>query len=178
MTTEARSREGVLLDALRRNLTLLGELALRYDVEIQPERPADEIPTVSSPDAVRRLLGPEMAGLAQEQLRVLLLDKRNRVVGQRVIYQGSVDAVAVRPAEAFRPAVIAGAPAVIAVHNHPSCDPSPSPSDVATTRTLAEAGRLLGIELLDHVVLARDGAVSLREQGVLPLPGKGDLSCS
>ena len=178
MTTEATNREGVLLDALRRNLTLLGELALRYDVETQPDQPAEDLPAVSTPDAVRRLLGPEMAGLVQEQLRVLLLDKRNRVVGQRVVYQGSVDAVVVRPAELFRSAVIAGVPAVIAVHNHPSGDPSPSPSDVATTRTLAEAGRLLGIELLDHVVLARDGAVSLREQGVLPLARKGDRSCS
>lgn len=178
MTTEATSREGVLLDALRRNLTLLGELALRYDVETQPDQAAKDLPSVSSPEAVRQLLGPEMATLVQEQLRVLLLDKRNRVVGQRVVYQGSVDAVAVRPAELLRPAVIAGVPALIAVHNHPSGDPSPSPSDIATTRTLAEAAQLLGIELLDHVVLARDGTVSLREQGVLPLPSKGELSCS
>ena len=178
MTTEARSHEGVLLDALRRNLTLLGELALRYDVERRPESPTEDLPAVSSPDAVRQLLGPEMASLVQEQLRVLLLDKRNRVVAQRMVYQGSVDAVAVRPAEVFRPAVLEGVPAVIAVHNHPSGDPSPSPGDVATTKALAEAGQILGIELLDHVVIGRDGAVSLRDQGVLPLPSKGDPSCS
>ena len=95
-----------------------------------------------------------------------------------MVYQGSVDAIAVRPAELLRPAVMTGAPAIIAVHNHPSGDPSPSPSDVATTRTLAEAAQLLGIELLDHVVLARDGAVSLREQGFLPLANQGGVSCS
>ena len=74
-----------LLDALRRNLSVLGELAVRYGIETQPERAAD-LPTISSPEDVKRLVQPEMANLAQEQLRVLLLNTRNDVVGQRVIY--------------------------------------------------------------------------------------------
>ena len=77
------TQEQALLDALRSNLSLLGELAVRYEVATHPERPKGELPAISSPDDVRRLLGPEMSALAQEQLRVLLLNTRNLVVGQR-----------------------------------------------------------------------------------------------
>ena len=91
-----------LLDALRRNLSVLGELAVRYGIETQPERAAD-LPTISSPEDVKRLVQPEMANLAQEQLRVLLLNTRNEVVGQRVIYRGDIQSISVRAAEVFRP---------------------------------------------------------------------------
>jgi len=77
-----------VLEALRQNLHVLGELAVRYEVELRPER-TDDAPVIGSPQDVQRLLGPEMGALAQEQVRVLLLDRRNRVVGQRVIYQGN-----------------------------------------------------------------------------------------
>ena len=83
------TKDAALLEALRSNLHLLGEIAMRYEVETQPERPEDP-PAINCPDDVRRLLGPEMSGLAQEQLRVLLLDTKNNVVGQRVVYQGNV----------------------------------------------------------------------------------------
>ena len=84
------TRDETLLDALRSNLRLLHELTMRYGVEIQPACAEDDRPTIVCPDDVRQLLAPEMAGLAQEQVRVLLLDSRNHVVGQRVIYQGNV----------------------------------------------------------------------------------------
>ena len=80
-----------VLEALRSNLSLLGELAARYEVAFQPERP-EGMPVISSAQDVHNLLGPEMSTLAQEQLRVLLLDTRNNVLGQRVIYQGNVSA--------------------------------------------------------------------------------------
>ena len=80
-----------LLDALRNNLNLLGELALRYGVETQPER-SDDPPSITTPGDVHKLLEPEMSGLAQEQLRVLLLNTKNVVLGQRVVYQGNVSA--------------------------------------------------------------------------------------
>ena len=80
-----------VLEALRSNLSLLGELAARYEVAFQPERP-EGMPVISSAQDVHNLLGPEMSVLAQEQLRVLLLDTRNNVLGQRVIYQGNVSA--------------------------------------------------------------------------------------
>ena len=157
-----------LLDALRSNLHLLGEIAMRYEVETRPERPGGELPAISCPDDVRRLLGPEMASLAQEQLRVLLLNTKNHVVGQRVIYQGNVSAAIVRPAEVLRPAVIEAVPHVIVSHNHPSGDPTPSPEDAAITGKLFQAAKLLGIDLLDHVVIGGDKAVSLKDRGLMP----------
>ena len=159
--------EQALLDALRSNLNLLGELAMRYAVETRPERPTDA-PHISRPDDVRSLLGPEMSSLAQEQLRVLLLDIKNKVVGQRVIYQGTVNSAEVRPAEVLRPAVVAAVPNIVVVHNHPSGDPEPSPEDVAATKEIAGAAKLLGIELLDHVVIGGDRFVSLKERGLVP----------
>lgn len=154
-----------LLDALRRNLSLLSELAIRYEVETKPERPLD-MPTIYRPETVVELLSDEMSRLAQEQVRVLLLDRKNRVVGQRTIYQGNGYAALVRPAEVFRPAVIEAAPHIVLVHNHPSGDPEPSSADIKLSQELAEAGALLGIELLDHVVIGADGWVSLKHQGL------------
>ena len=167
MTAITAQQTDTLLDALRSNLHLLGELAVRYAVEFQPERPADDLPVINCPDDVRRLLGPEMAPLAQEQLRVLLLDTKNHVMGQRVIYQGNVNSSMIRPAEVLRPAVIEAVPSIIISHNHPSQDPTPSPEDAAITRELAQAGKLLGIELLDHVVIGGDRFVSLKERGLM-----------
>ena len=154
-----------LLDALRRNLHLLGELAIRYEVETRPERPLD-MPIIYRPESVVDLLADEMSQLAHEQVRVLLLDRKNRVVGQRTIYQGNGYAALVRPAEVFRPAVIEAAPHIVLVHNHPSGDPEPSRDDIKLSKDLAEVGALLGIELLDHVVLGADGWVSLKTEGL------------
>ena len=155
-----------LLDTLRRNLSVLGELAVRYGVETQPERAAD-LPTISGPEDVKRLVQPEMAHLAQEQLRVLLLNTRNDVVGQRVIYQGDIQSISVRAAEVFRPAILEVAPCIIVCHNHPSGSAEPSLEDVSLTKQLIEAGELLGIKLLDHVVIGSPGIVSLKERGLL-----------
>ncbi len=155
-----------VLEALRSNLRLLGELAARYEVATKPEGPENP-PCINSPQDVHDLLGPEMSALAQEQLRVLLINTRNQVLGQRVIYQGNANSSMVRPAEVFRPAVIESAPSIIVSHNHPSKDPTPSPEDVAVTKELAEAGKLLGINLLDHVVIGGDRFISLKGQGLM-----------
>ena len=157
-----------LLAALRSNLSLLGELAMRYEVETQPERSTEDLPSINTPQDVHDLLGKEMSALAQEQLRVLLLDRRNRVLGQRTVYQGNVFSSVVRAAEVFRAAVVESLPSVIIAHNHPSSDPSPSPEDVSITRDLAKAGKVLGIELLDHVVIGGKSFVSLKEKGLMP----------
>ena len=167
MTAITAQQTHTLLDALRSNLHLLGEIAMRYQVETQPERPTEDLPTISCPDDVRRLLGPEMSGLAQEQLRVLLLNTKNQVMGQRVVYQGNVNSSMIRPAEVLRPAVIEAVPSIIVSHNHPSQDPTPSPEDAAITRELAQAGKLLGIDLLDHVVIGGERFVSLKERGLM-----------
>ena len=165
--TPAVTLEGhAVLEALRSNLDLLGELAAHYEVAYQPERPA-EMPTICCPQDVHDLLGPEMSALAQEQLRVLLLNTRNRVMAQRLIYQGTVNSSAVRPAEVLRPAVVEAAPSIIVSHNHPSGDPTPSPEDVAVTRDLVAAGKLLDIEVLDHIVIGAGRYVSLKEKGLM-----------
>ncbi len=112
----ASSGQALLLEALRSNLHLLGEIAMRYEVETQPDHPRGDLPSISCPEDVQRLLGPEMAPLAQEQLRVLLLNTKNLVVGQRVVYQGNVNSSMIRPAEVLRPAVIEAVPSIIISH--------------------------------------------------------------
>ena len=155
-----------VLETLRSNMKLLGELAMHYEVAYQPERPA-EMPTINCPQDVHGLLGPEMSALAQEQLRVLLLNTRNQVTAQRVIYQGNVNSSVVRPAEVLRAAVIDNAPSIIVSHNHPSGDPTPSPEDMSITRDLAASAKLLGIDLLDHIVIAGSKFVSLKEKKLM-----------
>ena len=165
--TPAVTLEGhAVLEALRSNLTLLGELAARYEVAFQLDRPAER-PQINCPQDVHNLLALEMGGLAQEQLRVLLLNTRNQVMGQRVIYIGNVNSSVVRPAEVFRAAIVDSAPSIIIVHNHPSADPTPSPEDVSITRDLVAGGKLLGIDLLDHVVIGGDRFVSLKERKLM-----------
>jgi DNA repair protein RadC len=119
---------------------------------------------VRSPGDVARILMAEMSHLEQEQFRVVLLDTRNRVVAFETVYQGSLNTSYIRTAEVFRSAVKRNCNALIAAHNHPSGDPTPSPEDVAVTRQLVAAGRLLSIELLDHLVIGQQRFVSLRER--------------
>ncbi len=119
---------------------------------------------IHTPEDVASLLRLEMGHLDQEQIRVLLLDTRHRLIRQVLVYQGNVSGAQVRIGELFREAIRENCPAVLVVHNHPSGDPTPSPEDVAITREIVEAGRLLSIEVLDHLVVARQGYVSLRER--------------
>jgi DNA repair protein RadC len=119
-------------------------------------------------DDLERFFRPSMVDLEQEEVRVLMLDTRNRVMRSHTVYQGSVHSAVVRVGELFRGPVRENATAVALVHNHPSGDATPSPQDVALTRQVVEAGELLGIEVLDHVVIARGGYVSMRENGLWP----------
>jgi len=120
---------------------------------------------INSPQDVANLLLAEMSVLDQEHLRVLLLNTRNEVLGIQEIYVGNVNSSVIRASEVFRPAVQANAPSIIVVHNHPSGDPAPSSQDVDITKELISAGKLLGIELLDHVVLgSANRFVSLNER--------------
>jgi len=155
-----------LIEALRANLSLLSELAIRYEVELRPERPSQP-PVVTRPESIYELLRAEMASLAQEQMRVLLLDRQHRVVGQRVIYQGNAYEALIRTAELFRPALLEAAPAIVVVHNHPSGRPEPSAADIELSRDLVQVGQLLGVELVDHLVIGSDGFVSLKRQGLI-----------
>jgi DNA repair protein RadC len=126
----------------------------------------EERPQVGSPEDVVNLLGIEMAALEQEQLRVVLLDTKHRILGSRTVYQGSVNQAQVRVGEVYRDAVRQTATAIVAVHNHPSGDPTPSAADVALTVELAQAGALLDIDLLDHLIIGQGRWVSLRRLGL------------
>jgi len=122
--------------------------------------------SVRSPEDVFALVGADMALLEQEHLKVILLNTRNQVMSVRQVNRGNVHSAVVRVAEVFRDAIRENAPNIILVHNHPSGDPSPSPDDAALTKQVEEAGRLLGIDVLDHVVIGRSGPASLRELGL------------
>ena len=126
----------------------------------------EERPAVGSPEDVAHLLGTEMAALEQEELRVVLLDTKHRIVRTATVYRGSVNQAQVRVAEVFRDAVRQQATAIVAVHNHPSGDPTPSAADVALTVEIVAAGRLLDIELLDHLIIGQGRWVSLKRLGL------------
>ena len=133
----------------------------RRFVSLAPQERA----VINSPQDVANLLLAEMSVLDQEHLRILLLNTRNEVLGIQEIYVGNVNSSVVRAAEVFRPAVQANAPSIIVVHNHPSGDPAPSSQDVDITNELISAGKFLGIELLDHVVLGSGNRfVSMNER--------------
>jgi len=138
------------------------ELGRRIAVSSPDARPA-----INSPAEAANLLMYELSAADQEYLYVILLDTRNRLIGQPLeVYHGSLNTSLIRVGEVFREAVKANAAGVIVVHNHPSGDPSPSPEDVAVTRALIEAGKLLDVDVLDHLVIGRHRFVSLKERGL------------
>ena len=137
------------------------ELGNRLRLEAPDERPA-----VHSPADAAALVQYEMSALEQEELRVLLLDIRNRVLDTVTVYRGSISSSQVRVGELFRTAIRRNAASIIVIHNHPSGDPTPSPDDVAVTRAMTQAGKLLDIEVLDHLVIGHGRFVSLKDRGL------------
>jgi len=127
---------------------------------------ADERPAIHSPADIAALVQQDMAHLEQEELWVLLLDTRNRLIGIDKLYRGSVNSSQIRVGEIFKAAIRCNATSIAVVHNHPSSDPSPSPDDVAVTRAICEAGKLVDITCLDHLVIGREKFVSLKERGL------------
>lgn len=126
----------------------------------------DDRPVITTPEDVIQLIGVDMAVLEQEQLRVVLLDTKHRVLAIRTVYQGSANEATVRVGELFRDAVRHNAVAVVLVHNHPSGDPTPSRADVALTVDVVEAGRLLDITVIDHLIVGQGRHVSLKRLGL------------
>ena len=123
-----------------------------------------EQPSIQSPADAANLLMYEMMNLEQEHLRVILLNTRNRVITVPTVYVGSLNTSVVRLAGVFKPAIVHNAAAIIVCHNHPSSDPSPSPEDVSVTRHLVQAGEMLSIPVLDHIILGRHRFVSMKER--------------
>jgi DNA repair protein RadC len=128
--------------------------------------PSEERPTINSPADAAALVQYDMSLLEKEHLRVFLLDRRNRVMEIVEIYQGSVSSSQVRVGEIFQAAIGRHASSIIVAHNHPTGDPTPSPDDVAVTRAIVQAGKLLDVECLDHLVIGQGRWVSLKERGL------------
>lgn len=136
-----------------------------YKVREQPAAyKTPDLPAVSGPEDVFRLCR-SMIGYKQEVFRVLLLTTRNHVFRKLNVSKGSLSAAIVHPRDVFRDAVRLNAAAVILVHNHPSGVPKPSKEDEVITTRIQQAGTLLGIEVLDHIIMAKAGCISMREQG-------------
>ena len=123
-------------------------------------------PVVRSPQDVANLLLAEMGMLEQEELRVVLLNTKNQVIAIQEVYRGSVNTSLIRVGEVFREAVRQNCPALVVVHNHPSGDPTPSEDDVQVTRRMVDAGKLMDIEVLDHLVFGQQSYISLKERGM------------
>ena len=137
--------------------------ALELGRRLMAESPEERF-QIRAPQDAANLLIPLIGHQEQEHFVVLYLDTRNRVMDREVLYKGSLNTSLVRIAEVFRGAIRRNCAAIIVAHNHPSGDPSPSPEDVALTRRLVEAGKLVEVEVLDHVVIGQGRFVSLRER--------------
>jgi DNA repair protein RadC len=125
-----------------------------------------ERPLVKSPADAANLLMLEMGMLEQEELRAVILDTKNHVIKIETVYKGSLNTAVVRVAEIFREAIRLNAAAILVAHNHPSGDPTPSAEDVHITRQIVEAGKMLSIDVLDHLVICQARWVSLKERGL------------
>ena len=173
----ARSGLAFLLDSSIEELTALPgigrvkALQLKAAVELgsrvgRAGRQLDRHP-IRRPSDVLGFLETEMITLPREELRMVLLDVRSRMIRICRIGAGGLTAAVIHPRDLFREAVKANAASMILVHNHPSGDATPSSDDIETTRRISEIGEMMGIRLLDHLVVAGSGSVSLRQQGLI-----------
>jgi DNA repair protein RadC len=126
------------------------ELGFRAAREDEPDRPR-----IRGPADVYAFMGPRLRDLPHEEFHALLLNTQHRVLRDVTVTRGILDASLIHPREVFRPAILASAAGVILVHNHPSGDPTPSPEDRAVSRQVGEAGKSVGIRVLDHVVVGK-----------------------
>ena len=124
-------------------------------------------PVITSPAEVAKLLMESMRHLDREHFKIVVLNTKNQVLATELISVGSLSSSIVHPREIFKGPLRRSAAAVVLCHNHPSGDPAPSPEDVEVTRRLIEAGRILGIEVLDHVIIGDNRYASLRERGLM-----------
>ncbi len=143
-------------------MTAMFELARRLETFTEEERPR-----ISSPEAAYRFLHPKLRELKKESFIALHLDTKNRLLREETVSVGSLNANIVHPREVFKTAIQESAAAIIVAHNHPSGDPTPSQSDIDITRKLVETGRVVGIELYDHIIVGDGRFLSLKEQNLI-----------
>ena len=127
----------------------------------------EEHPKITSKDDVTKLLAPHMMFLPQEEFKVVLLDSKQKLIRFATVSVGSLDKALVEPRDVFRPAIASCAASVVIVHNHPSGDPKPSEQDKILTRELIVCGKILGVEVLDHIIIGVSNHVSFRESKLM-----------
>lgn len=125
------------------------------------------MPTLRGPEDVYKYFGSEMAGLKKENFHCLCLNTRNKLIHDEIVSVGILDASIVHPREVFGPAIEFSSAGIILAHNHPSGDPEPSMADKKLTSQLVDAGKILGIDILDHVIVGKDGFFSFSKEGEL-----------
>lgn len=126
-----------------------------------------DMPQIKSPKDAADLVSDELKYLQKEHFVVLFLNTKNRVIGKETLSIGSLNASIVHPREVFRSAIQRSSASIICAHNHPSGDPAPSPEDIEVTRRLRDAGQLIGITMLDHLIIADQSFVSMKELGLV-----------
>ncbi|OMD43039.1 RadC family protein [Paenibacillus odorifer] len=129
--------------------------------------PAQQVYTIRSPKDAADLMMPELTYLQREHFVLIFLNTKNRVIGKETIAIGSLDSAIVHPREVFKAAVKRSSAAIIAIHNHPSGDPTPSREDIALTERLVNAGEIIGVQLLDHLIIANENYCSMKERGLM-----------
>lgn len=138
------------------------ELARRLEAHSDAPKPR-----IKKPEDAYRLIAPGLRNLKRETFKALYLDAKNQLIWEETISIGTLDASIVHPREVFKTAIQESTASIILAHNHPSGDPGPSREDVELTRRLTEAGKLIGIEILDHIIVGEGGYVSMKEGGIL-----------
>lgn len=138
------------------------EVARRWGAYVE----GDKI-RISGPKDVYNALFTKMRGLSKEKVIVLILDTKNKVIKEELVSLGTLDASIVHPRDVFRPAIECNASSIIIAHNHPSGDPAPSREDIIITEKLLEGGKLLGINLLDHIIIGEHTYRSLKDDGLI-----------
>lgn len=153
--------DAALVNMLRR---FMAEASRIY--EVKTGTPLPDALQITSPRDAYEFFRVEMEDLDQEQFRTLHLNTRRRIISSSLIYQGTINETYIRIGEVFRPAILDNAASIIVCHNHPSGDPTPSPEDAALTREMVKVGRILDIEVDDHIVIGKGKFVSLKERGL------------
>lgn len=138
------------------------ELGKREDLEPEP-RDFD----IKNPESVVKAIRSSIKDKAKEHFKLILLNPRNKIIGISTISIGTLNASLVHPREVFKDAIVHSAASVVLAHNHPSGDPEPSEDDINITKKLVDSGKLLGIEVLDHIVIGKDNFCSFKERGLI-----------
>ena len=166
----AVSRAGLREIAAEKGLGLKKAVKIQAAFEIGRRVITDvtDLKHISSPNAVWHLLLPEIAGLQKEEFRVLVVNNKNMLLKKSIVSVGTITEAIVHPREVFRDAIREAGSGIIVTHNHPSGNAAPSKQDIDTTKRLNEAGKIVGIPLLDHIILTNSSYYSMKENGYMP----------